>query len=406
MMFNIKLTPVFLPLLFIFSFFSNVVIADDATTCQDAIEISTGTHTVDSLTGNGAIFGGASSAKWYYFIPTMDGVLKVNSCGGGVDTRLFILTGCTMSDAVIGSDDDCANGNGRNSASTIEIIVSKDIKYYVYWDNPWSSDGFDFTLALEPLPMVGITFKVNMEYANTSSEGMFLAQDDLSGDTTLTALMDDGNDTWSATLTALAGDTIIYKFLNGNSMAEAEQVPLTCGLADGEGGFMRRYIVPVTDSTVDPICFSKCAECPQMDCGDEAIEMCDDFETYAEGRITPYTGIWDTWSGIAGGNEDPIVSDDFAFSGDNSLKIEAGSNLETQNNILFKLGDKKSGQHELRWKMYIPFGKLAYYDLQKFQYEPGGPNDDGFAFQIQFNGDSTGTDESGIRGLYRIQLQK
>jgi len=89
----------------------------------------------------------------------------------------------------------------------------------------------------------------------------------------------------------------------------------------------------------------------------------DGFETYTAGeRLAIQAGApWTTWSNAPGGNEDPYVSDEQAYAGTNSVKI-AGVN-----DCVLLLGDKTTSRYKLSFYIYIPAGKLGYYNvLQEF----------------------------------------
>ena len=376
---------------------SSIIYAQTGESCEEAITITPGTYTVDTLVGTGGIYGGAAAAKWYYIEPDIDGILSVSSCGQGVDTRLFLLPGiCGENSSIARGDDDCISSGTRKTAAKFDAFVKKAKGYFILWDSPWSKEGFEFTVSLVPPPMVNITFKVDMQYVNTSAFGIGLATNANAWSPTTNTLTEEASDTWSTTLSLQAGDTLLYKFVNGNTMLSAETVPLTCGIPDGNGNFVRRFIVPATDMVLDAVCFGKCADCPAMECTDAQIVLCDNFDNYSIGKLTPYSAFWETWSGVGGSGEDPLLSTEQSVSGENSLKIENGSGAQSQNDVLFKLGDKKNGNYELRWKMYIPDGKQAYYDIQKFQDIPGGPENDGAAFQVQFFADNIGVMNVGL----------
>ncbi len=119
----------------------------EGATCETAIPITVGEHQVDSLTGVGAAFSDAVSAKWYQYIPEENKALAINACENNVNTRLFIFEeGCTVSQ-IIGQNDD---GCGSSGASILEeeLIVDSGSVYYIYWDDHWSKEGFVFQLDL------------------------------------------------------------------------------------------------------------------------------------------------------------------------------------------------------------------------------------------------------------------
>ncbi len=85
----------------------------------------------------------------------------------------------------------------------------------------------------------------------------------------------------------------------------------------------------------------------------------DNFDGYTAGtKLVSQAGDpWDTWSSSPGGSEDPTISDDQSVSPSNSVNILSG------NDCVLLLGDSTSGRYKISFEMYIPSGKLAYYNL-------------------------------------------
>ena len=70
---------------------------------------------------------------------------------------------------------------------------------------------------------------------------------------------------------------------------------------------------------------------------------------------------WTTWSGAPGTAEDPMVSSDFAFGGNNSMVIEG------TNDAVLLLGDKTQGKWNLNFQVLVPTGFYGYFNvLQEF----------------------------------------
>ena len=137
-------------LIFIFPLIGN----GQHSTCDSAKLVVEGTYEVASFSGNGAVFQGATAATWYRFEPTTDGVFTVNSCDGGGDTRLVImfLDDCTNPSnlqIINSAEDNCVDGNGGNTASTIEVAATAGFSYVIYWDNGQSDDSFTWQLEFE-----------------------------------------------------------------------------------------------------------------------------------------------------------------------------------------------------------------------------------------------------------------
>ncbi len=108
----------------------------------------------------------------------------------------------------------------------------------------------------------------------------------------------------------------------------------------------------------------------------------DDFEAYTAGQqLVAQNNIdWDTWSGGGGTSEDPFVSDNFAYSGSNSVVI-------AQNNDLIKFhGQLTSGRWYISFQMYIPAGKAGYFNsMSGFT-----PNPFQWAHEVYFDAGGTG----------------
>jgi|GEM_PF-1121786 hypothetical protein len=99
----------------------------------------------------------------------------------------------------------------------------------------------------------------------------------------------------------------------------------------------------------------------------------DDF-AYLEGELVfgdgfepPYTlgeGVadqsdnWTTWSGSTGGDEDAVVSDDFAHNGDQSMLVTG------TNDMVYEFGNLTSGKYNVNFWMYMESGYGGYFNLQ------------------------------------------
>jgi hypothetical protein len=130
--------------------------------CITATPITTGTTTVNAIDGQ-TIYTACSNAtlaKWYSYTPTQDAHvtvssdLPINICK---NTYFAVYTGtCTSGMTCVASDDDsgiiqCNSGNINSLLSVKSFDVVAGTTYYIVWDNKWSTDGFDFTLAITPI---------------------------------------------------------------------------------------------------------------------------------------------------------------------------------------------------------------------------------------------------------------
>jgi len=115
----------------------------------------------------------------------------------------------------------------------------------------------------------------------------------------------------------------------------------------------------------------------------------DDFDSYTVGQgiATQSTTWWNTWSGTPGSAEDPIVSDSFAFSATNSVRV-FGSN-----DGVIELNDLTSNRYRIEFYFYIPAGKQAYYNLMQ-NFNPTGTGNI-WGMQIFFQNGSVSIDGGG-----------
>jgi hypothetical protein len=72
--------------------------------------------------------------------------------------------------------------------------------------------------------------------------------------------------------------------------------------------------------------------------------------------------VWDTWSSDPGSGEDAFVTSEKASDGTKSLKIDNG------NDMVLLFGDLASGRIEASFKLFVPSGKLGYFNIiQRFE---------------------------------------
>ncbi len=136
-------------------------------TCATASPVTPGTFTASTLIGTPSQTG-VTAAGWYAYTPTSNGILNINSCSGGSDTRLWIWSGtCTALTAVANNDDfaGCISTGTTAYASKIEnVILMAGTTYYFEWDNVWEATGFTWSFTFAALPAnndAGITFETN-----------------------------------------------------------------------------------------------------------------------------------------------------------------------------------------------------------------------------------------------------
>ena len=127
-----------------------------------------------------------------------------------------------------------------------------------------------------------------------------------------------------------------------------------------------------------------------FDCSE--VEIFENFENYVEGEYlaNQSDGIWNTWSNNPGSPEDAYVSDSLSFSGSNSLLLEGGGSTD----IILPLGDYQNGIWNLSFKMYVPQGFGAYFNLLH-QYDIN--QDNNWAEEFYFSQSGLGYTPGGIQ---------
>ena len=96
------------------------------------------------------------------------------------------------------------------------------------------------------------------------------------------------------------------------------------------------------------------------------VSFSDDFEGYTVGDLIAATSeTWESWGSPGGGADDTAVSDEQAFSGALSLKLEAAADGGGPTDIVLPFGAKyESGDFAYEQMMYIASGTGAYFNFQ------------------------------------------
>ncbi|HMQ46620.1 MAG TPA: T9SS type A sorting domain-containing protein [Saprospiraceae bacterium] len=362
--------------------------------CATAVPIGPGTHSVgDMISGYGAVFTNGSNAAWFAYTPTTSNLATVSSCDQvNNDTRLVVMTGACDALVVVADNDDCDPDNNLFGSET-SFVAEAGITYYIYWDDRWDFNGFDFTLTEGALPDVTVTFNVNMANESVSGDGVFMtyAGPGATIDDVEIIPMDDtdGDGVWSGSAVFTALETIGYAFINGDVFAGGtiESVPNDCGVDSGFGFNVRPLIIGGTDASIPVVCFSTCLGfCPEVGCAQTPTIM-ENLDGYSLGVVGPQSAVWTTWSGTEGGAEEGLVSDEQAFSAPNSLKIQ-GQNGPVD--CLLLLGNETEGNWVIKFKMYIPSGSFGYYNIQDD--ETAGIQ---WNLEVNFDNGGTGTTADG-----------
>lgn len=156
---------------------------------------------------------------------------------------------------------------GENGSMDNEAGFGADKVFYI----PTDASG---TVALETVfgdnnpanPFLPRTITLNLDMTNevVSDDGVHVAGSFQGWDPSTTQLMDYDNDgIYTVDIEANAGETIYYKYINGNSWGNDESVPdPACGGAGGYGS--DRFLdVPDVNTVLDPVCFGECIGCDE-----------------------------------------------------------------------------------------------------------------------------------------------
>ena len=356
----------------------------DGFSCQTAITITDGTYTAPALDqGLASVFAGAIDGLWYKYTVPQDGVMNVNACGGGADTRLFVIPGgdCNEVSASIASgdvsfnDDACDLGDGDEFASEVNAFVSAGDEFHILWDDRWSSSGFDFSVGTSDTPDLPVTFSVDV--SNEDLAGQAVQVDGNFTDTPID-LMDQGNGIYATTVNIEGGTDVTYNFFIGGT-AEPTDALAGCSIDDGSGNVVRSLTVGLDTVQLDLVCFGACTPCTIIvdDCADPFILIDEDYSGIPLGTdVSTLFDFWDAWDANSGsGVADTIGDEPAVLISENVAGLDA----------IFTTGLQESGHFIVQFDLFVPGGNAAYYNLQ--HRDPMGVG--AFANQVFFDTDGT-----------------
>jgi hypothetical protein len=173
---------------------------------------------------------------------------------------------------------------------------------------------FDITLtpfcfaACEPcIPpvLVDVTFQVDMSNETVSPEGVHIAGGFQGWNTGSTPMIVAGDNIYTYTTQLIVGEYLEFKYINGTTWDDAEQVPGDCN-QNGN----RFLTVPDEAVVLDLVCFGACDECPeiveitfnvdmsQQEVSPEGVHLVGDFQFWNP-QATPMTHIGDDVYSVA-----------------------------------------------------------------------------------------------------------
>ncbi|MCF8405738.1 MAG: T9SS type A sorting domain-containing protein [Bacteroidales bacterium] len=114
----------------------------------------------------------------------------------------------------------------------------------------------------------------------------------------------------------------------------------------------------------------------------------DDFEGYENGaHVAQNSSVWTTWTMQPGSVEDATISQDFASSPNQSMK------MEQSNDMVYPTGNINMGKYEFTNKLYFPEGSSGgYVLLQHFE-----PNNYVWGSQVNFQANGSAIIDAGVQ---------
>ncbi len=167
----------------------------------------------------------------------------------------------------------------------VEFVPEESRVGYDFNDNRWiyiDSIAND-TFSVGPLLFAGnapagkelIHFKVDLKNAGTvDAAGVHLASSLNGWSYGTTRLFSFINNVYEYHGYATTGETVTYKFVNGNTMSNAETVPAACATSG------KRSITASATTVLDSICFASCTTCSTGNTGINVIEQSVRFSLY------------------------------------------------------------------------------------------------------------------------------
>ena len=159
------------------------------------------------------------------------------------------------------SDEANATG-GTNQLGGINLYPA-DASYVYYIDD------IKLTENVVVVPSVEMTLTVDMSEQTVDPNGVHVAGEFQGWDPAATPMTDNGDGTYSVTLTVDGNADYEYKFINGNDWPGEESVPMDCGVDNGFGGYNREISLGASDVDEAEVCFAACEDCAVVSAIDE-----------------------------------------------------------------------------------------------------------------------------------------
>ncbi|WP_306643190.1 hypothetical protein [Sanyastnella coralliicola] len=179
----------------------------------------------------------------------MDGVYTVTvTMTNGDNEYKFIVDG-TTDEIFVGGEPCTVSGGGFTNRL---VSVSGDTTVgAVCWESCNAC----------PSAFYDVTFRVDMWNEMVAAEGVHIAGSFQGWDASATPMTYLGYGIYEFTVTIGEGETIQYKYINGNDFAGEETVPMECGVDNGLGAYNRSHTVGGADEVLALVCFGECDAC-------------------------------------------------------------------------------------------------------------------------------------------------
>ena len=105
-------------------------------------------------------------------------------------------------------------------------------------------------------------FRVNMQNQVVSPDGVHLAGSFNNWSCSETLMSPETGSIYSATVILPENQSYTYRFVNGDTLTAMEAVPAECGVLNSSGEYERIMALSSNDTTLNPLCFGMCADCP------------------------------------------------------------------------------------------------------------------------------------------------
>jgi len=306
-----------------------------------SFQVDMSNETVDPL---GVHLVGDFSASGY--TPSWDpGVLPMNDDGNGIwSLDLTLDEGLTYSYKYV-------NGNAWGQDEAVPVGCESG------GNRSWTAGAADESIPVHcfascdpcvvPPPLHQVTFQVEMSLQVVDPTGVYLAGSFNGFSETATPMIDQGAGLWTVDLDLEEGQNYEYKFLNGSTFANEEQVPVGCGVDNGFGAYNRSHTVGLADEVLPAVCYSSCSPCTfvnynitfQVDMSDETVDpngvhLLGSFNGYDPSTLAMTDiggGIWEIVVAITSGQ-----TIEYAFVNGTSLLVQESVDVACSNGMGYR----------------------------------------------------------------------